>query len=263
MQNKITIGSDPELFLFDPKELMYRSSVGLVGGTKSNPIPMWGDKPGFFVQEDNVTVEFNTPPVTELADFVDGIKYSVQQIKNHAKRLGYEVRADASAYFSPTELLSDAARHFGCDPDMNAWTGKMNSRPCADNEELRSCGGHIHVGNIGEVHPRHLIQAMDLYLGVPSVVMDQDTDRKQLYGKAGACRIKPYGVEYRVLSNFWLKSEDLTRWAFIQTLRAYHAAAENKVNFKEEGDFIQYAINNTDVEAVELLNARHKLAILR
>jgi hypothetical protein len=41
--------------------------------------------------------------------------------------------------------------------------------------------------------------------------------RRELYGKAGAFRPKPYGVEYRVLSNRWLNSEALIRWVYNQS----------------------------------------------
>jgi hypothetical protein len=55
---------------------------------------------------------------------------------------------------------------------------------------------------------RKVIQACDLFLGVPSVLMDNGEMRKQLYGKAGCYRPKPYGGEYRTLSNFWFLNPD-------------------------------------------------------
>jgi len=58
---------------------------------------------------------------------------------------------------------------------------------------------------------------MDLYLGVPSVLMDKGELRKQLYGKAGAYRMKPYGVEYRTLSNFWIFSDTTIGWVWDNT----------------------------------------------
>ena len=64
---------------------------------------------------------------------------------------------------------------------------------------------------------------MEYTLGLPSVCMDDDTDRRSLYGASGAYRLKPYGVEYRVLSNFWLRSEELQRWAYQQ---AYDSVAK-------------------------------------
>jgi hypothetical protein len=61
---------------------------------------------------------------------------------------------------------------------------------------------------------------MDLYLGVPSVLMDQGEQRKKMYGAAGAHRVKSYGVEYRTLSNFWIFEEKLIRWAWDNTARS-------------------------------------------
>ncbi|OYV41139.1 MAG: hypothetical protein B7Z80_02685 [Rhodospirillales bacterium 20-64-7] len=55
---------------------------------------------------------------------------------------------------------------------------------------------------------------MDYFLGIHSLLWDKDGTRRKLYGKAGAFRPKPYGMEYRVLSNRWLDSPDLTRWVY-------------------------------------------------
>lgn len=258
--NKVTIGSDPEVFLFDGKAGQYKSSVGLIGGSKSHPIPL-GDKPGFFVQEDNVAVEFNTPPATELEEFVRGIEYSMTTIRQQADKLGLIVKSTASAFFSGSELLSEGAKTFGCEPDFNAWTGKVNPKPQAPDPTLRSCGGHIHVG-CTDVDRFALIRMMDLYLGVPSVIMDKDVTRKQLYGKAGACRPKEYGAEYRVLSNFWLNSQDLTRWAFIESLRAVQAVREESIDMSEIGEAVQACINDADGELAQLLVARHNLRVV-
>jgi hypothetical protein len=56
---------------------------------------------------------------------------------------------------------------------------------------------------------------LDLFLGSTSVLMDHDPTslaRKKLYGGAGNHRWCPaYGVEYRTLSNFWLRSPSMVR----------------------------------------------------
>jgi hypothetical protein len=38
---------------------------------------------------------------------------------------------------------------------------------------------------------------------------DKDTERRKLYGKPGAFRPKPYGCEYRVLSNAWVDKPEV------------------------------------------------------
>jgi hypothetical protein len=54
-----------------------------------------------------------------------------------------------------------------------------------------------------------IVRELDYYLGLPSLKWDTDGRRRKLYGKAGAFRPKPYGLEYRVLSNKWLSDEKL------------------------------------------------------
>ena len=110
------------------------------------------------------------------------------------------------------------AHIFGCEPDHNAWTGKENSKPRPPHRFMRSAGGHVHVET--QKDPSTVIKAMDLFLGVPSVLMDEGEDRKKLYGSAGAHRIKPYGVEYRTLSNFWIFEDRLIKWVWDNTERA-------------------------------------------
>ena len=94
---------------------------------------------------------------------------------------------------------------------------------------------------------------MDLFLGLQSVVLDSDERRKELYGKAGAHRIKKYGVEYRVLSNFWIENKGLMKWAYQQTLKAIDFVNNNGIITNEQE--IVDAINTSNVElALEILD---------
>ena len=264
---KVTIGADPELFLMREGEL--KSSIGLIGGSKYEPRPL-GDKLGFFVQEDNVAVEFNIPPAETLQAFCDSIAYGKEQLTNEISKYGFSLAIKASAIFPESQLLNPAARNFGCDPDYNAWkNGRRNPRPRAKDSRLRSCGGHIHIGypEDSNLDKRRLVQLMDLYLGVPSVIMDDDNQRRQLYGRAGAYRDTDYGLEYRTLSNFWLRSSELTAWAYTQTIRAVNRATQfgkpdgNKDHFTTfMGDYslgtdITKSINKGNV------NLAHKLSV--
>jgi hypothetical protein len=100
---------------------------------------------------------------------------------------------------------------------------------------------------------------MDLFLGVPSTVMDKGTLRRQLYGKAGSFRQKPYGCEYRTLSNFWIFNPDLIKWVYDQTEKAISFVNSGKTLSDEDGHLIQECINNNSGEAYEYLSKTHGL----
>jgi hypothetical protein len=75
---------------------------------------------------------------------------------------------------------------------------------------------------------------LDFYLGLSSLIYDKDTKRRTMYGAQGAFRPKPYGVEYRVLSNAWLQSEELVAWVYRTTIKAINDLFEGKVAYDKD-----------------------------
>jgi hypothetical protein len=194
------------------------------------------------IQPDNVSVEFVVPVTTNPEDFADSIMKGKQLVERFLP--GHlEVVCEASHIFSPDQLTDPQTLKFGCEPDYNAWTGNVNMIPTLDNPGLRSNGFHIHIGyqSPDPTTSFELIKAMDLFLGLPSLDMDLDNQRRSLYGKAGACRMKPYGVEYRVLSGYFAKSRELALWAAKQTMVAIDFVNSGKPIIMEE--LIPIAIN--------------------
>ncbi|MDE3022863.1 MAG: hypothetical protein KGI54_13565 [Pseudomonadota bacterium] len=248
----LTKGCDPELFLRDPKTGQMISSIGLIGGSKDFPQAI-GE--GCAVQEDNVAVEFNIPPSKSAEDFITSINFALNTIRQRAKELGLELCIEPSAVFDDVELMSPAAKEFGCEPDYNAWTGRENPRPKCDNKNLRSAGGHIHVSVPDGVDSCRVVQAMDLFVGCQMLKFDTDTQRRKLYGRAGACRFKTYGVEYRTASNAWIVSDERIRWVWEQTEKAVDWAETMPPFTPEQGQRIQDCINNSDLKLLEELNA--------
>src|SRR3990167_2295769 len=256
----LTIGADPEVFLIN--ELgEYVSSVGKIGGSKQEPRQL--EREGFALQEDNVAVEFNIPPSKNIEEFVSSIQWSLQRIEQEVKKLGFKVSIIPAAHFPKQELLSPAAKHAGCDPDYNAWTKFMNPRPRVTEGTLRTGAGHVHIGMVNKpkFSREAFIKSLDLNLGVGSVLLDTDILRKKLYGRAGAFRPTSYGLEYRVLSNFWLVSTKLMKWVYNNTHNAYHMVEEHGEKFFDEiGDEIQTCINTSDKEKAETLMKRYSIA---
>ena len=95
-----------------------------------------------------------------------------------------------------------------------------------------------------------IVQALDIILGLESVILDKDARRKEMYGKAGAFRFKDYGVEYRTLSNFWIKDDNNIKWAFKKTIKAIELVETGGINLilTNYGKEIPTIINNNDRE---------------
>jgi hypothetical protein len=243
------IGADPELFVSNHG--VVSSAIGLVGGTKEEPRPV----PHGALQEDNVLLEFNIDPASNLDEFRFNIREVMKSAADTLAQFQRELILDMSSHsYLPSELrgFGKSAFVFGCDPDFNAWTGEPNPRPECDDPGLRTAGGHLHIGysHLEEVDGRKnrdIIQMCDYILGLPSILLDKDDRRRALYGKGGAMRHKPYGTEYRTLSNFWLASDELLAWAYEGAVNAY--AQMGKLDMYCDlisGQEVQRIINEND-----------------
>lgn len=240
-----SIGCDPEVFLIDNVG-KFISSIGKIGGSKKQPQPIGN---GCAIQEDNVAVEFNTPPCRTADEFVEHIQHNLNYLTEKAASMNLKLSITPSAVFDDSELQTRAAKEFGCEPDYNAWDyGAVNPKPRAANPNLRSAGGHVHVGLPDNgIDKLAVVQAMDLFVGIPLMKYDSDTARRELYGKAGAFRDKSYGIEYRTPSNVWITSPELIKFVYAQTARAVEFAEAGYTFNDEQAEKIQRSINTSDL----------------
>lgn len=239
---KIQVGADPELFL--TKDGKFVSAIGMVGGSKEKPKRI--DKVGHAVQEDNVMVEYNIKPAANVDEFVKSHEFVLAYLRKNLPE--YQLDFSASAEFTPEQLENPKALVFGCDPDYNAWTMTINPPIKSEGVKLRTAGGHIHVGyhKPGIKDQVELIRAMDLFIGVPSILLDPDKRRRERYGKAGAFRPKEYGVEFRTPSNFWIRDRGMIEWAYNNTQAAVKFLNGGGKITDNLGKRIQQAINKGD-----------------
>lgn len=226
------IGTDTEVFIKD-KQGTIIPVIGLVGGTKNDPREL--DDLGSAVQEDNVMLEFNTIPAVNSEEWVSNINSVLAHIYDELAEKGLTIEIAPSALFTKEALAHRQAQEIGCEPDRCAWTMEENEILSPNKLGLvRTAGGHLHISfsvNDKNPEPNHkinIIRAADLYLGVPSVLLDTDDRRRSFYGKPGAYRDKtPDRVEYRTLSNFWIKNDNLKEWVFNNISGAFKALNTN------------------------------------
>lgn len=251
-----TIGSDMECFAVN-KAGLHIALCDKIGGTKEDPKPLEHLPNGFFIQEDNVAFEFNIPVCRNAEGFIDSFKIMRNEVKTILATLNLDISTNASVSFDNTELTHPKALVFGCEPDYNAWSMEENPKPHSDNKNLRTAGGHIHIGTSIDMITG--VRNMDLFLGIPSVLIDDTPhakERRKLYGKAGAMRPKSYGFEYRSLSNFWMFSDEMVNWVFEQSKLACKYERELTVN---EGKMIQRCINTNDKELAKKICEKYSI----
>lgn len=248
----ILVGADPEFFV--------RKGTGFISGhtfqcgSKAVPMPT---KHGS-IQVDGLALECNVKPASTKEEFIRNVYNSFGDLRKFVKSV--DILCDivpASCVFFGVQYLSQLPKEvskLGCEPDFNAYTKKLNPAPEVISP-YRTGAGHIHVGftegaNVRDLTHLHLCaeiaKQLDFFIGLPSLIFDKEEDsalRRTLYGKAGAFRPKPYGLEYRVLSNKWVEDPELTGFVYDATVRAFKEYQDGNVLHKKYQDIARVWIN--------------------
>ena len=139
----ITIGTDPECFIYNTQTHKVKSAVSIIPGSKEHPQNIEEFGPGFAIQTDNILAEFNVPPTDNIDDWVNNITKMKDYIRDFVKNIdpNFDILCAASQNVPKSELRSKQAKLFGCDPDYCIYTNDVN--PKVDPKEvgnLRSAG---------------------------------------------------------------------------------------------------------------------------
>lgn len=235
------IGADPEFFV--RKGQHFISGHIFPCGTKHKP----RRTDNGFVQVDGVALECNIRPSDNRSAFISNLRGVLRDLDSIVRSVdaSAELVARPAVFFGQKRLstIPPENAELGCTPDFDAYTGRRNPTPDRT-IPIRTGSGHIHIGWTEGKTPREfkhfqrccgLSKQLDYFLGLPSLLWDTDTRRRQLYGQAGAFRPKPYGVEYRVLSNAWITTDKQIGWVYDQTVKAvesFNAGDELDLEFE-------------------------------
>lgn len=214
---QLTYGADPELFVWDGETNRVVSAHDLIPGTKESPYGV----PHGAIQVDGVAAEFNINPASSRNEFIDNLELVRNSLLSFV-RINLpkaELLAWPSVMFDEAYFMSlpDEARLLGCSPDFDAYTGLENEPP-STTLPMRTGSGHVHIGwtdYADPYSPEHfklcceLTKALDKTVYEASLKWDRDETRRTLYGKMGSFRPKFYGLEYRPLSNAYLKDRSM------------------------------------------------------
>lgn len=255
----ILIGCDPEVFV--KKNGVFQSAFGLIRGDKKNPQPVAHGA----VQVDGMALEFNINPASCEEEFI----FNVEEVFNQLRAMvpEYQVVAVPVAHFTEEYMSKqpEAALELGCDPDFNGWTLSTNNKPNA-RKPMRTASGHVHIGwTKGEDVQSadhfelcaELACQMDFYLGLGSLFYDDDQERRSMYGNPGCFRPKPYGAEYRTLSNKWLNDRKIMGWVYRQARKGTQDFFDGRILKDKYGDIQDLIKTNNRREARKIMLAEN------
>ena len=225
----VTLGCDPELFFTKGGKVIGSEKVIPIEGLV--PIDKYGGaSKGSKIVRDGVQAELNPQAKTCRVFLSQEISLCFQKLLETMKEKNDpELNIDftQTIKIDKEELasLSPENQILGCSPSKNAYN-KRNFLSVKNGSKYyyRSAGGHIHLGKISPSYGgdavnnaldnhKTLIPLLDIVLGNTCVLLDRDPgniQRRKVYGRAGEYRTPKHGVEYRTLSNFWLRNYQLT-----------------------------------------------------
>lgn len=278
MKQTVTVGVDPELFVFNKKLKQFVSGHDIFPGTKEMPFEIG---PGA-IQVDGVAFEFNIMPARNKREFRRAIstmiKIGQKMLKEKSNELQFVVEPTAIFDKKYFDSLPPYSKLLGCSPDFCAYTGTPNDPP-ETTEPFRTGSGHVHVGWDAESSPSDVshfydcceaTKELDCSLFLPSLIWDKDEKRRSLYGNIGAFRPKTYGVEYRSLSNKWLSDSELIDWVYDTTVATFNANEGNEwlskdKDVKRKIEYFRSGGKFRDEDLTQysfMLNARYGIPVL-
>ena len=277
-----TLGCDPEFFFSKEgkvigsekiiKKTGIRASRGLISDADDGKIIRDGVQaelnPKSSTCRESLASNIKTCFIQILSNLPDGTKVNMSQM----------VRVPKDEFDS----LSDDSKKFGCAESFNCYSKKKNTFKIDPKvNRSRSAGGHIHMGipkqtirrkyghesdeqyerdidyglRANQVYdalhnPEITVPIMDLIVGNTCVLLDKGPNakkRRKVYGRAGEHRKPKYGLEYRTLSNFWLKSYQLMSFVFGMSRFAVNIVAYST----KECDYVAELLERVDMEDVK------------
>lgn len=269
-------GTDPEVFVVD---------------SKNEVIPAWKFLPAKeqkirlgenYVQAyqtglffDGFQAEWTPPGKSCLQQLMEGVRGGMQEMLLRAKAVDPLARFTLDNTIEiPKKMLEETDEEhirFRCSPSINIYGDAGEPVPEAREYKYRFAGGHIHAG-IGYKRTApviaEVIRALDAIVGVAGVSLAASFDtpeRRRMYGRAGEFRLPKHGIEYRVLSNFWLASPAIAHLVFELNRFVVRLGMGGvwRAVWEYDEDETRRVINECDVDGARKILAKNSDSLLK
>lgn len=278
----MSVGCDPEIFcehgdgsIFPAWEYMpdeeeaRKTSKAWLAHAKWNSIDSLICPHNVPAYWDGAQAEFAPWAKTCLEVLHHGTREGLKSVLDFARRKDQRAKLTLRNVIELPEAVlkgtDDKFIQFRCSQSFNVYNDPGELVQDARQYKYRCAGGHIHVGFTRAFTApgiEQIVRGLDAVLGVAGVSLAAGIDnpiRRHTYGRAGEFRLPSYGVEYRVLSNFWLSHPAIAMLVF--------DLARATVRFAESGLFnlcwiadeqeTRDVINNCDVDGARNILKRN------
>ena len=267
----ITSGCDPEIFVTEKSGTLLPAQRFLPAEAEVK------NQYGGYQFWDGYQAEFCPTAKNCLQQLHDEIYAGLMGVWRKAQKYHPGARLTLQNTMEIPEALAKTAPEeeirFRCSPSMNVYDDPGEPLPDAREYRWRFAGGHLHAGfgskKLTVPLIEELVRGLDGILAVAGVSLAEGIDtpeRRKMYGRAGEFRLPVHGLEYRVLSNFWLSSPVISNLVFELFRQAIRFAASGMYRhcWEANQEEIREVINGCDVKrAREILDAnKHILAYL-
>jgi len=274
------LGGDPEIFVVDKKDKLVSASKIIEGKVTTH----YGE-----VVNDGMQIELHPSPSTCREVLANNIFDCMKSASEISKAKGLSLSCDFTHAVEEKVLkeLPAEVSALGCEPDYSAYSGKIKILNIDGSKHFkRYCGGHIHLGVAQQYfhrtdvqgrllykktaeaqfheHADEMVRMFDYLVGNTAVLLDHDesnVERRKVYGQAGSYRYQPHGIEYRTLSNFWLRHTSILSLMYVlarlaakltpPTFGDFKVANLTKFMSEVPEKLIEEAINNNDYKLAE------------
>ena len=268
-------GTDPEFFVTNsagicipPALLKYNKSLETFGFSDPEDVPeeekrhpIYYKDDELLIIEDGAAFEFTVTPSKEPYELYYKVARGKEILKNLVSPLGLSVYDKPAVSFDPQVLFINGVLNeylmwscrFGCDRDLDIYSGAYSENVDASLITQRFGGGHFHISPIEHYKYPLVARLFDIFLGSTFISFtkypEEEKARQKFYGRPGKIRLQTYknnveGIEYRPPSNSWLSNLDTVKLMFNSAKSALTLAEdENKsINFLDK--YLDRVINN-------------------
>lgn len=267
----LTMGSDPEVFAFGADGRVIpawdylpceKEAIGHLTSAGSRVPAYW----------DGVQAEFAPSASQCVQTHADTIRLGLMEVLRRARLVDLNAKLKVQNVVEVGDDIlkgaSDEHIAFRCTRSYNVYSDEVPI-PDARTYKYRCAGGHIHFGFANKFTApciEHIVRGLDGVLGIAGVSLAAGVDnpeRRKAYGRAGEFRLPKHGLEYRVLSNFWLGHPAMTLMV-LDLARQALAFAESglyQVCWEAKPEQVQEIINSCNVVGARKLLAHNQHAL--